>query len=66
MMLRLRRWRFDVKNAIVWLKLVSYLCVAIALGLIGLATLIPHVIFKLSRKLSLILRDHLEKLDLES
>lgn len=54
-----------MKNVIVWLKLVSYLCAAIVLGLIGLVTLIPHVIFKLSRKLALILRDDLEKLDLE-
>ena len=57
--------RCDVKNVIVWLKLVSYLCAAIVLGLIGLATLIPHAIFKLSRKLALILRDDLEKLELE-
>ena len=55
-----------MKNAIVWLKLVSYLCAAIALGLIGLATLVPHVIFKLSRELSIMIRDDLEKLDLES
>lgn len=57
--------RFDMKNVIVWLKLVSYLCAAIVIVLIGLATLVPHVIFKLSIKLALILRDDLEKLDLE-
>ena len=55
-----------MRNVIVWLKLVSYLCAAIVIGLIGLATLIPHAIFKLSRKLALILRDDLEKLDLGS
>ena len=54
-----------MKNVIVWLKLVSYLCAAIVIVLIGLATLVPHVIFKLSTKLVLILRDDLEKLDLE-
>ena len=65
-MMRLLRFRrFDVKNVIVRLKLVSYLCAAIVIGLIGLATLVPHVIFKLSRKLALILRDDLEKLELE-
>ena len=53
-----------MKNAIVWLKLVSYLFAAIVLGLIGLVTIVPHVIFKLSRKLALMLRDDLEKLDL--
>ena len=55
-----------MKNAIVWLKLISYLCAAIVLVLIGLATLVPHVIFKLSIKLALLLRDDLENMDLES
>ena len=53
-----------MKNVIVCLKLVSYLCAAIALGLIGLVTLIPHVIFKLSGELTVIILDDLEKMEL--
>lgn len=51
-------------SVFVWIKLVSYLCAAMVLLLVSMATVVPHILFKLYSKLVDKLRDDLQNIDI--